>query len=101
MAILEIKRTTLADFEVMQKAKELQQIDEMYKASLQAWQNAVVRATDKKGSSKYKRFKQFFDYEKEIKKVKDGNSPSKALKNIDKTSISLVANANLEGGDGE
>lgn len=101
MSILEIKRTTLADFEVMQRAKALEQVDEMYKASIQAWQNAVVQATDSKGKPKFRRFKQFFDYEKEIKRVKGGNKPSEALKRIDRTSISLVANANLEGGDGE
>ncbi|WP_138158778.1 hypothetical protein [Peptoniphilus catoniae] len=71
MSIDEIKATTLADFEVMLKAYSLNQIDKRYIASFIAWQSALARSNDKKGKPVYRKFKDLFDYEKELKQVED------------------------------
>lgn len=74
MSVLEAKRTTLADFEVMQEAYMLRNIDEQFMTYLQAWTNAQVQATDKKGKPVYKKFKDFFDYDKILKELKEENN---------------------------
>lgn len=71
MSIEEIKATTLADFEVMLKAYSFNQVDKRYIASLIAWQSALARTNDKKGKPVYKKFKDLFDYEKELKQIED------------------------------
>lgn len=71
MTIEEIKATTLADFEVMLKAYSFNQVDKRYIASLIAWQSALARTNDKKGKPVYKKFKDLFDYEKELKQIED------------------------------
>lgn len=71
MTIEEIKATTLADFEVMLKAYSFNQVDKRYIASLIAWQSALAKSNDKKGKPVYKKFKDLFDYEKELKQIED------------------------------
>lgn len=71
MTIEEIKATTLADFEVMLKAYSFNQVDKRYIASLIAWQSALAKSNDKKGKPVYRKFKDLFDYEKELKQIED------------------------------
>lgn len=70
MPMLEVKRMTLADFEVMQEARALRQVDECFLASYEAWQSAQVQASDKKGKAVVRKFKQLFDYKKEISEIR-------------------------------
>ena len=54
------------------KAYELRKIDKTYNVHMQAWLNRLVDSTEKKGKEEvpvYKTFKDFFDYEAELKKV--------------------------------
>lgn len=72
MSMLDIKRMTLADFEVLQEAYALRQVDERFLASYEAWQSAQVQASDKKGKAVVRKFRQLFDYQKEIKEIRTG-----------------------------
>lgn len=64
LTLLEAKRTTLAEFDVYAKSYAIRQVNEMNRLHQQAWLNAQVQATNKKGKPVYKRFDKFFDYEK-------------------------------------
>lgn len=63
------------------EAVRLKQIDKDYRNHLQAFLNYAVKAEKKVGKNKSKpvftKFKQFYDYEKELKKVK-GKEEEKA-----------------------
>lgn len=54
------------------KAYRLARVDKEYDMHLQAWLNHAVTATKEKGNKHvpaYKSFKDFYDYEKELKKI--------------------------------
>lgn len=63
------------------EAARLKEIDKDYRNHLQAWLNRSVKAEKKAGKNKtkpvYTRFKQFYDYEKHLGKVK-GESNKKS-----------------------
>lgn len=64
------------------EAVRLKQIDMDYRNHLQAFLNFVVKAEKKAGKGKskpvYRRFRQFYDYEKEVEKVTNhGNTKSR------------------------
>lgn len=72
MTVLEARRTTIADFEVLIKAKKLANIDKKFELSMQAWLNQQVQATKKNGKNYvpyYKTFKDFFDYAGTLEKA--------------------------------
>lgn len=53
-------------------AHQLREVDKSYEMHLQAWVNQQVKATKGKGKntkSAYKTFKDFYDYEKQRRKV--------------------------------
>lgn len=97
MDILSIRRMTMADFEVMAKAYELRQVDEMFMASYQAWQISQAQASDKKGYPIHKKFRSLFDYEDTLRKVKKGDAPENTIKN--RTARELAAKANRKSGE--
>ncbi len=70
----QIDQLTLAEYEIMQEALELKLLDESLYEHRQAFLNFIVRAEKSAGKGKkkpvYKRFRQFFDYEKELEKLK-------------------------------
>ena len=65
----------------MMEACQLKMVDDNYRVHWQAFLNFAVRATRKVGKRKekpvYSRFDKFFDYEKEIKKVKNKKAEKK------------------------
>lgn len=67
----DIKQLTLAEFELLQEAHELKNLDDMLGIHQRAWANQVAKATDKKGKSLYSDFKQFYgnEYEKAEKSI--------------------------------
>lgn len=71
----EVDRLTIAEYNLLMEAVRLKQIDKDYRNHLQAFLNFAVKAEKKAGKNKSKpvfsKFKQFYDYEKELKKVKD------------------------------
>lgn len=70
----QVDRMEIPEYELLMQAKELRQVDEEYRTHEQAFLTVAARATKgKKGTPVYKRFKDFFDYEEAIRKVKDGS----------------------------
>lgn len=71
----EVDRLTIAEYNLLMEAVRLKQIDKDYRNHLQAFLNYAVKAEKKAGKNKSKpvftKFNQFYDYEKELKKVKD------------------------------
>lgn len=74
----EVDRLTFPEYYLLMEAARLKNVDMTYREHLQAWLNFVVKARKgKQGKPVYKKFKQFFDYEAEIEKIKN-------IKNKDK-----------------
>ena len=70
------------------EAVQLKQIDNDYRNHLQAFLNFAVKAEKRSGKNKttpvYKRFNQFYDYEKELDKVKNKNKKESRFSGIGK-----------------
>lgn len=95
--INEIGRLTLYEYDLLMTGKALASVDEAHKAHKQAWINHQVSATRLVGGGKnkkevpvYKKFKDFFDYEAEIKKITNEVDES-----YDKKAMDLLLKANL------
>lgn len=70
------------------KAAQLKRVDADYRNHLQAYLNFVVKAEKKAGKNKSKpvfsKFKQFYNYEKEIEKVSDKNETKSRFAGLSK-----------------
>lgn len=78
----EVDRLTLPEYTLLMEAARLKQVDQDYRNHLQAFLNFAVKAEKKVGKNKtspvYRKFKQFFNYEAELKKVgKKGEEKSR------------------------
>lgn len=77
----QVDQLTLAEYELMMEALELRMLDESLHEHRQAFLNFAVKAEKKAGKGKtkpvYKRFRQFFDFDKELKKMKNRRKPSR------------------------
>lgn len=77
----ESDQATLAEYEIMMEALELRMLDESLHEHRQAFLNFAVKAEKKAGKGKtkpvYKRFRQFFDLDKELRKIKNRRKPSR------------------------
>lgn len=66
-------RLTIPEYNLLMKAHELKEIDKDYRCHLEAFLNFAVKAEKKAGKNKskpvYRKFKHFYDYEAEQKKV--------------------------------
>lgn len=66
-------RLTIPEYNLLMKAHELKEIDEDYRCHLNAFLNFAVKAEKKSGKNKskpvYRKFKQFYDYEAEQRRV--------------------------------
>lgn len=81
------------------KAYHLARVDKEYEMHLQAWLNHVVTATKEQGKKQvpvYKSFKEFYDYEKELKKVEQ--SRQSILTPHQRRLAKLAAQVNKERG---
>lgn len=69
----EVDRLTIPEYELLMKAVRLKQVDMDYRIHMLAYLSFSVKAEKKSGKNKttpiYKRFKKFYDYEKELQKV--------------------------------
>ena len=65
----------MEQYEILSEALELRMLDESLHEHRQAFLNFAVQAEKKAGKGKtkpvYQRFRQFFDYDKELKKIRD------------------------------
>lgn len=69
MSILEARRTTPAEYEVLMQAQALANVDGRFQAAYGAWMATQAQATKQRGKKTvphYERFDKFFDYEKEM-----------------------------------
>lgn len=66
MNVREAERCTPYDYNLLIKAKRLSDVDRSYWQHLQAWTDENAGATKKNGQRVYKRFNQFFDYDKHL-----------------------------------
>lgn len=70
----QVDNMTLREYEWLNEAAILREIDADYRNHLQAFLNFVVQAKKKNGKNKevpvYKTFHSFYDYKKELKKAK-------------------------------
>lgn len=78
----EVDRLTIPEYNLLMEAVKLKQIDIDYRNHLQAFLNFSVKAEKKSGKYKskpvYTKFKQFYDYEKELKRAKGNENNEKS-----------------------
>lgn len=78
----EVDRLTIPEYTLLMEAVRLKQVDMDYRNHLQAFLNFAVKAEKKTGKNKskpvYTKFKRFYDYEKELKKVRNPNAEEKS-----------------------
>ena len=71
----QVNRLTLAEYEIMAEALELRMLDVSLHEHRQAFLNFAVKAEKKAGKGKtkpvYRRFQQFFDFDRELRKIKN------------------------------
>ena len=69
----EVDRLTIPEYNLLMEAVQMKEVDQDYRNHLQAFLNFAVRAEKKAGKNKskpvYRKFKQFYNYEAEIRKV--------------------------------
>lgn len=71
-SLYDIKILTLYEYEAQMYAFRLKQVDKERDMHIQAWINHQVTSTKEKGKKQipvYKKFDEFFDYEKQIREV--------------------------------
>lgn len=72
MTVLEARRCTVADFDIMIEAKHLRDADDLYMVHRLAWANNLVQATKRNGRPRFPTFDRFFDYEKLVRSIRKG-----------------------------
>lgn len=75
---------TLKEYRLRMLAQELREVDEEYKRHEMAFLQQAVQATEKNGNPKFKKFKDFFDYQKEINDVLQGTAFEREQINAEK-----------------
>lgn len=79
----QVDRLEIPEYELLIKAQELRQVDEEYTAHEIAFLGVAARATKgKRGTPVYKKFKDFFDYEKAVRKVLDGQKRVNVMQEV-------------------
>lgn len=70
----QVDQLTIAQYEIMMDALDLRMLDQDLHEHRQAFLNFAVQAEKKAGKGKtrpvYRKFRQFFDYDTELKKIK-------------------------------
>ena len=78
----------MPEYELLMEAVRLKQVDMDYRNHLQAFLNFAVKAEKKSGKNKskpvYGKFKKFYDYEKELEKVKNPGKENSRFSGIGK-----------------
>lgn len=67
--IEQIDRLTIPEYKLLMKATQLKEMDRSRDRHLLAWLTVSAGATKKDGKPVYKKFKDFFDYETELRKL--------------------------------
>ena len=84
----EVDRLTIPEYSQLMEAVRLKQVDMDYRNHLQAYLNFAVKAEKKVGKNKsrpvYSKFKRFYDYEAEVKKIKEKGEEKSRFSGIGK-----------------
>lgn len=84
----EVDRLTIAEYNLLMEAQRYKMVDMDYRQHVQAYLNFSVKAEKKAGKNKTKpvftRFKKFYDYEKELEKVKNKEDSNSKFANLSK-----------------
>lgn len=84
----EVDRLTIPEYLLLMEAVRLKQVDMDYRNHLQAFLNFAVKAEKKSGKNKSKpvfnKFKKFYDYDEEIRKVQNKGSEKSRFSGIGK-----------------
>jgi len=88
---------TYFEYEARMYAFRLSEVDKEYDMHLQAWLSHHVSATNKSGKPQFKNFKDFFDYEKQIKDIESGLNGTN-IKPQHKRMANIAAEVNARGG---
>ena len=79
---------TMPEYKLLMEAVKMQQVDADYRNHLQAYLNFAVKAekqvSKKKSVPVYKKFKDFFNYEKAIDNAKNGGEKKSRFSGIGK-----------------
>lgn len=82
----------------------MQQVDKQFDMHLQAWLNHKVTATKEQGKDKiipvYKTFKEFFDYQKELKEIEKTPQSKLTPQMRNMARIAFLVNSGKEVKDG-
>lgn len=77
----EVDRLTIPEYRLLMESVRLKQVDMDYRNHLQAFLNFVVKAEKKTGKHKskpvYTKFKQFYNYEEEVDKIRNKKKESR------------------------
>lgn len=91
----EVETLTLYEYQLLMKAHRLKQVDQQHHMHQQAWLNRAAGATKQVGQKEvgvYKTYKEFFDYEAQLKQV---DAPKKSrLSKEQKRLAKIAAQAN-------
>lgn len=84
----EVDELTIPEYKLLMEAARYRQIDMDYRNHLQAYLNFAVKAEKKVGKTKsrpvYSNFSKFYNYKKEIEKVKDRSNKKSRFSGIGK-----------------
>ena len=92
MSVLEARRTTLFEYYILHRSWELRSLDERQMLSYLAWQTAIAGSTDKSGKPVCRKFKDLFDYEKELRNIYE--EPKENISEHEKSAIERIKNLN-------
>ena len=99
-SLYDIQILTLYEYEARMYAYRLKQIDKQQDMHLQAWLNHQVTATKESGKKivpVFKKFEDFFNYEKQIEEVKNDMKATN-IKPQQKRLANIAAEVNARGG---
>lgn len=86
--LAEVDRLTIPEYKLLMECVRLKQVDKDYRNHLQAFLNFAVKAEKRTGKNKskpvYQKFKQFYDYEKEVAKVAQKEATKSRFSGISK-----------------
>src|SRR5699024_4541411 len=71
-SLYDIEILTLYEYKLQMKAYQLKQVDKQNEMHMQAWLNHAVTGTKEQGKKQvpvYKKYKDFFDYEKQLNEI--------------------------------
>ena len=79
----EVDKLTIPEYNLLMEAVQLKEVDKDYRNHLQAFLNFAVKAEKKVGKGRtkpvYQRFRKFFDYEKEVDRIKNRKQKNERL----------------------